>query len=440
MRLTTIGQTRQPRRRDGGFRGAQFALAVLTGVVFALALGPSQARPAKRGTVTISMLAFPTQEPGLAVLISNFERVYPDIAVDVSYSPSLPQLETIELAAGSAPDVVSTFPGCGTPESVCALAKAGDLAPMVKKPWTKRSLPLVTSLSKQGETLYAFELSVTPYGVFTNDALFARLGLKVPQTFAQFLTVCQKARAAGTVALVVDGGMQLNLSLFLTDLAVPFVYARDRHWLAELKAGTVSFDSRTGWREALQQFVDMNNAGCFERGVAGTVAASARAQFANGQALMYPGISGFSGAIAAGSPQFTYTFHPFPGGTAPGQVTTYLNLSPSMSVNIHSSAQNQAAAQTFVDFAARPKQNADYAEANGSLTQYEFLKGQIPSFMSAFTQVFKRREYVLNPQQSWWNANVMLALEQDGIGLITGQESIDDVLNAMDAAWKQGPT
>jgi hypothetical protein len=60
--------------------------------------------------------------------------------------------------------------------------------------------------------------------------------------------------------------------------------------------------------------------------------------------------------------------------------------------------------------------------------------------MSAFTPIFNRREYVLNPQQSWWNANVMLALEQDGIGLITGQESIDDVLNAMDAAWKQGPT
>ena len=28
----------------------------------------------------------------------------------------------------------------------------------------------------------------------------------------------------------------------------------------------------------------------------------------------------------------------------------------------------------------------------------------------------------------------------DGLGLITGQTSIDDVLNAMDAAWKQGPS
>jgi hypothetical protein len=26
------------------------------------------------------------------------------------------------------------------------------------------------------------------------------------------------------------------------------------------------------------------------------------------------------------------------------------------------------------------------------------------------------------------------------IGLVTGQETIDDILKAMDAAWKQGPS
>ncbi len=59
-----------------------------------------------------------------------------------------------------------------------------------------------------------------------------------------------------------------------------------------------------------------------------------------------------------------------------------------MSVNAHSSAQDQAAAQTFVDFIARPKQNALYAQLTGGLTQYEFLKGQIPDFMSDFAPVF----------------------------------------------------
>jgi hypothetical protein len=59
--------------------------------------------------------------------------------------------------------------------------------------------------------------------------------------------------------------------------------------------------------------------------------------------------------------------------------------------------------------------------------------------MSALASVFTAHEYVIIPEQSWWNANVSLALQQ-GLGLITGQRSIDDVLNAMDAAWKQGPS
>jgi hypothetical protein len=46
---------------------------------------------------------------------------------------------------------------------------------------------------------------------------------------------------------------------------------------------------------------------------------------------------------------------------------------------------------------------------------------------------------VLNPSVTWWNPNVLLALFTDGIGLVTGQETPDSILQAMDAAWKQGP-
>jgi hypothetical protein len=46
----------------------------------------------------------------------------------------------------------------------------------------------------------------------------------------------------------------------------------------------------------------------------------------------------------------------------------------------------------------------------------------------------------VNPIESWWNPNVQLVLAQDSVGLLTGQATLDDVLNAMDAAWKQGPS
>jgi len=199
----------------------------------------------------------------------------------------------------------------------------------------------------------------------------------------------------------------------------------------------VSFDGTAGWHQALQEFVDMNKAGCFEPGVA---AADGLALFAQGQGLMYIGPSAHAGVIDAAGPRFSYTFRPFPAATAPEQPLAFLELNPGVGVNARSSAQNQAAAQTFVDFVARPKEDALYARVTGGLTQFEFLKGQIPAFMSDFAAIFKDGEYVPAPSLAWWNPDVWGALTTDGIGLITGQETPDSILQAMDAAWKQGPS
>jgi raffinose/stachyose/melibiose transport system substrate-binding protein len=222
-------------------------------------------------------------------------------------------------------------------------------------------------------------------------------------------------------------------------LVTPLVFGRGSHWTAALKAGTVSFDGTAGWRQALQEFVGMNNAGCFEPGVSGT--GDSPTLFAQGQGLMTVGPSSHKGEIDVANPDFSYTFHPFPGTTAPGQTTTFLHLGPAVGVNARSSAENQAAAQTFVDFVARPAPNRLYARLTGGLTQYEFLKGQIPAFMSDFATVFKGNEYVVEPLLNLGNPNVGAAgaLGTDAIGLITGQETPDSILQAMDAAWRQGP-
>ena len=154
---------------------------------------------------------------------------------------------------------------------------------------------------------------------------------------------------------------------------------------------------------------------------------------------MFPIGSQNKGTIAANSPQFSYSFHPFPTAASPTETTTIISLLQALSVNAHSSARNQAAAQTFIDFVARQHQNATFTGLTGGLSGYQFLKRRIPAFMSSMAPVFAKQAYVINPVASWWNGSTVLALQQNQIGLITGQRSIDDVLKAMDAAWKIGP-
>jgi len=416
---------------------------VLAGAVFALGVGASEARSERAaGQITISMLAGTGAQPSFEVLIANFERAYPNITVSATYAPSgtvFDELEKTELAAGNAPDILNTTPGCGTPISVCVLAGAGYLAPIRDARWTKWSLPLVISLSKEGQGLFTFLTTVGPGGVFTNNDLFKRLDLKVPQTFPQLLELCRQATADGTVALNFGTDNQ-EFDWLIMDLATANVYGKDKHWAAERKAGTVTFEGTPGWYETLQEVIDMNDAGCFEPGATGTAQAQAIAEFAQGQGLMIALTSGQKGALDADSPQFSYSFHPFPGGTSRDQTRTQVNMGTGLSVNAHSSPANQAAAQTFIDFVARPAQDALYAKIKGSITQYQFLHAQVQPFMSSFAPIFADHEYVMNPDQTWWNPNVLLTLQQDEVGLLTGQSTVDGILSALDAAWQQGPS
>jgi raffinose/stachyose/melibiose transport system substrate-binding protein len=274
--------------------------------------------------------------------------------------------------------------------------------------------------------------------VFTNDALFAKLGLKVPQTFAQLLSLCRKASAAGTPAFILAGNSQPQVTWLIDALAVSTLYAQESQWTRDLKAGKVTFDGTPGWHEAMQEFIDMNQAGCFEPGMTGVTSSAAAASFAQAQALMYGTVSSFGAMVAADQPQFAYSFHPFPGGATPTSTTTFLNLSPMFAINAHSSPQNQAAAREFIDFMARPAQDAFFEKLSDGFTEYEFLKGQIPGNFVGFGPILANHEWVVNPAQTWWNTSVNSAFGQEAIGLVTGQVTIDDVLNAMDAAWKQG--
>jgi raffinose/stachyose/melibiose transport system substrate-binding protein len=425
-------------QRRPGVRAVTFACAAA--VAFASA---AVARPAVHDTITLQMITSGTQQPGYDVLIPNFERVYPNVKVNVTYAangPQLVQLELTELAAGNGPDILTTLPGCNSPIGICELAAAGDAAPMVEKPWAKRSLPFITSLTKNGPTLYAFEPTVGAAGMFTNDDLFKKLGLKVPQTFRQLLDVCKQAAVHGIPAIEMNGApAPQTFSLFLTGLAVPFVYGADKHFTAEQKAGKQTFVGSAGWRQGMQELVTMNQDGCFQPGMPGQSAPAARAAFAGGQALIYPGLTDFKGSIDADDPQFSYTFHSFPAGTSAAQVNALVIDGLSLSVNGHASAANQAAAQEFVDFLARPKQDALFAQLLGSVTQYEFLKGRLPSYLSPLGPALAQGRYVINPQAGWWNGNVLVTLETDGIGLVTGQTTVGGLLSAMDASWNQGP-
>jgi raffinose/stachyose/melibiose transport system substrate-binding protein len=410
----------------------------------ALGVGGSAARPAQ-GNVTITFLTNGTTRQAYDVLVPNFERVYPNINVKVEYAATAAdtaRLITTRLASGNAPDVFVTWPGCGTTISICKLAKAGDLARMVNRPWTRYSHPLSLSYSKYKSGLYSFSPGMTLDGLWTNDTLFSKLGLKVPQTFPQLLDTCRAAKAAGTIPVLAALQGSLVIQQLAADIALTTVYAKGNQWAKKLEAGKVTFQGTPGWHQALQEIVDMKNAGCFQTGAAGLTSAAGDALFGQGRALMYVCLTSHKAAIDAAHPQIAYSQHPFPGpaGTASSKTKVLLNLALSLTINAHASAEHRAAAQKFVDFVARPKQNVLFTQITGGISQSQLKQGELPGYLSSFAARFKNHEYGINPVETWWNADVGDALTTYGTGLITGQTTVEDVLEAMDKGWQRGPS
>jgi raffinose/stachyose/melibiose transport system substrate-binding protein len=409
-----------------------------------LAVGAAAAPTAQRAPITLTLLASATGEPAYSAVIGNFQQAHPNITIKPTYPASattIYQLLRTQLAAGNAPDLFVTYPGCGTPISICVLAKAGYLAPMVGKAWAKSLDPRVLSYTKLGPTLYAFLPTVVFDGLLTNDTMLKKLGLKVPRTFSQLLTFCHKAKAAGTTPVLLTAQGSNTLQQLIADIALTTVYAKDKKWTRKLEAGKVTFYGTAGWHQALQEIVDMNAADCFQPGPAGTSSLSGDAMFAQGGALTYAMVTSHKGLIDASKPQFAYTQSPFPAARKDASQTVFeLHFPLALSVNAHASAQKRAAAQAFVDFLARPDQNALMARIGGGVSQAQLRSGRFPAHLSAFVPLYKQGRYGINPVETWWNASVGDALTTYATGLLTGQTTVDQVLKAMDAAWKLGPT
>ena len=174
----------------------------------------------------------------------------------------------------------------------------------------------------------------------------------------------------------------------------------------------------------------MNDAGCFEPGVPAASTSSAVAALRAGA-----GPDGrrrprrLRARSTPPSPQFSYSFHPFPGGTVREPDRDRSSTSARrLASTLTRAPPNQAAAQTFIDFVARPKQNALYAQMLGGLTQYEFLKQAAPELHVLASRRCSPTTHTSSTRPTWWNANVVLALQQDAIGLVTGQTTVDEVL------------
>lgn len=339
---------------------------------------------------------------------------------------------TTQLQAGNAADVMVLAPGVGQPISVITLADAGFLEPLDAS--STGLLPVGSEAQFQidGDT-FAQPTALTPVGMVFNVTAADEAGIAdYPETYDDLLAACTTARDAGKTFTVLAGGIPFNTGLFAQLISATRVYEGTPDWNEQRAAGDVTF-ADSGWKDVLEDIVEMNDSGCFQDGAAGGTFDNITAGLGGGTSLTasVPGSAAASISTATGSDLNVQAFPP-----ADGQEPfTLTGANYAWAINASSDDAVKTAAQAFLDWAAEPENAQRYAELSGAVPITGIDAATLLPSYAPIGDLLSSGSYAGLPNASWPNPAVYDTLGAGVQGLLTGQKTVEQILDEMDAAW-----
>ena len=339
---------------------------------------------------------------------------------------------TTQLQAGNAADVMITAPGTGQANSVLSLAEAGFLEPL-----NETSAGVIPAGSEalyeiDGE-FYAQPTGLSVTGVIYNGQLGEEAGIEsYPETFEELIEDCTTARDGGKVFTVLAGAAPPNTGLIAQLISATRVYEADPDWNEQRAAGDVTFVG-SGWEDVLTDIVTMNDSGCFQDGVAGGTFDSIT-QGIGGQTALTAVVPGSAATSIGEATGLELTVQAFP--PASGQSpSTLASAGYAWAINAAGDDAVKASAQAFLDWLAEPEQAQTFADLSGLVSISGASAENLPEVYAPIAELLETGAYSPAPNSSWPNASVSDTLGVGVQGLLTGQKTVDQVLEELDAAW-----
>ena len=340
---------------------------------------------------------------------------------------------TTQLQAGNAADMMILAPGTGQAISVITLAEAGFLEPLDET--SAAVIPAGTeNLYEVDGEIFGQPTALAPVGLIYNGAGGEEVGIDAyPETYDDLLEACTTARDGGKTFTVLAGGVPFNTGLFSMLVSATRVYAgrprleraarsrrRDlrrqrlggcpqRHHHAERQR---MLPGRRRGRHVRHDHAEHRSGTSLTAAVPGSAAISIGA--GDGPGPHRPGVPAgrWPGAVhrsrrptthGRSTPLRTTTSRPRPRRSSTGPPSpSRLSSSPTSPASCRSRAR-------------RPTTSTPSYEPIGELLE-----------TGAFVGL---------PNATWPNPAVYDTLGVGVQGLLTGQKTVDQVLEEMDAAW-----
>lgn len=356
-------------------------------------------------------------------IIQDFEKLHPDIDVQMTSVPDAGTVLKTRMLSGDVPDVINLYP---QNIDFQEWANAGYFYDMTGQDYLDNLKNQYADKYAINGKVYNVPLTANVSGIYYNKTKFEALGLKAPETWDEFVQLVDDIKAAGETPFAIAGteGWTLNgyhqLSLITTTGSADAA----NEYLRYSQPNSISDDDILKADAAkLDLLADEGNQQANWKGASYNDAIVA---FTSEDALMTTNGSWALAAMRQQEPTFEISTFAFP-GEEPGQSATV--GAGDFALSIAAETENLEAAETFVAYMTTPEPMQKYYDVDGSPVAVIGVEEDSDSPLKALNELaFTDKHYVWMAQHwtsedDFFTATANYLMTQD-------IEALADELNA----------
>jgi raffinose/stachyose/melibiose transport system substrate-binding protein len=384
-------------------------------------------------TLTIASV----DQGSLEQIVEKFKAANPGVEVRFTTSGADQYQQQIrtQLASGTAPDVMSVWPGNGNPGATYVLAKPGYLLDLSDRPWASKYPEAVKKVAQYEGKTYNAVYGLNAIGAVYNDEALQKSGLTAPATWTELLKFCADAKAKGPPAFAL--GIQDNWVTQIVQYALvaSVVYPTDPEFDTKMQAGQATF-AGSEWETALDKYLQMNRAGCFQENGLGTSYEASQTLAATGKTLGIVQGNWIVSLLKEKNPNGSFTLKPLPAIDDTAKVL--IPAAAGAGYGVNAKAKNQELALKFVDFVMSPEGMNEFVKIQGGVPSLPDTGYTVDPSLADVQTFIQANRTVPFMDQLWPNAKVQQTMLSGLQEIFSGQSTPAELFAAMDADYKAG--
>ncbi|MFI5894521.1 ABC transporter substrate-binding protein [Actinoplanes sp. NPDC051513] len=412
--------------------------AALTTITLAAACsGGTNANSGGGGGDNKTLTIASVDQGSIEKVVDAFKAANPGVTVNLTTAGADQYQQQIrtQLSSGTAPDVMTVWPGNGNPGATYVLAKPGYLLDLSDQPWASQLPDSFQKVAQYDGKTYNALFGLNGIGAVYNDDAMTKAGLTAPATWTDMIAFCKAAAAKGTPAYAL--GIQDNwvTQLVLYSLVATTVYSTDKDFDTKMAAGQATF-ANSPWTTAMAKYQEMNKAGCFQKNPLGTNYEASQTLAATGKTLGIVQGNWVIALLKGKNPSGKFTMKALP--ATDDTATFIMPAAAGAGYGVNAKAKNKELALKFITFVMSPEGMKVFNDAQGSLPTLAAAGSTVDPGLTELTTFVKDNKTVPFMDQLWPNAKVQQTMLSGLQEIFSNQSTADKVLTAMDQDYKAG--